>query len=80
LSGEVLAWLSVWTLERGADDLHQLDHMQIICTSLQTDNRPSGVAVASAGPYAPIIFCSSKMQNGLPFRCRLTQDVLKKGR
>ena len=26
----------------------------------------------------PIISCSSKIQNGLPFRCRLTQVVLEK--
>jgi len=27
----------------------------------------------------PIISCSSKIQNGLPFWCRLTQVVLEKG-
>jgi len=28
----------------------------------------------------PIISCSGKIQNGLPFWCRLTQVVLEKGR
>jgi len=27
----------------------------------------------------PIISCSSKIQNGLPFWCRLTEVVMKKG-
>ena len=29
VSGEVLAWLSVWTLERGANDLHMV-HVQLM--------------------------------------------------
>jgi len=29
-------------------------------------------------PVPPIISCSSKIQNGLPFWCRLTQVVLEK--
>ena len=29
-------------------------------------------------PLPPIISCFSKFQNGLPFWCRLTQDVLEK--
>jgi len=28
----------------------------------------------------PIIFCSTKIQNSLPFSCRLTQVVLEKSR
>jgi len=31
-------------------------------------------------PLPPIISCISKIQNGLPFWCRLTQVVLEKGR
>jgi len=48
LSGGVLAWLSVWSMVQdlnGARDdggvrmqWHQLDHMQAVCTSLQTHN------------------------------------------
>jgi len=30
-------------------------------------------------PLPPIISCFSKIQNGLPFLCRLTQVVLEKG-
>ena len=31
---------------------HQLDHMQIICTTLQTDNHTSTPSVIFYGPYA----------------------------
>jgi len=34
----------------------------------------------SCGHCHPIISCSSKIQNGLPFWCRLTQVIMKKGR
>ena len=30
-------------------------------------------------PLPPIISCFSKIQNGLPFWCQLTQVVLEKG-
>jgi len=42
LSDEVLPWSSVWILakhEMMGWQCHQTDHMQIICTSLQTDNQ-----------------------------------------
>jgi len=54
MSGEVLAWLSVWS------------KMQMIC--IWSDN----------AHCLPIISCSSKIQNNLPFWCRLTQVVLEK--
>jgi len=54
MSGEVLAWLSVW------------NEVQMIC-------------VWSSWCHChPIISCSSKIQNDLPFWCRLTQVVLEK--
>jgi len=54
LSGDVLAWLSVWS------------KVQMIC-------------IWSSWCHChPIISCSSKIQNGLPFWCRLTQVVLEK--
>jgi len=54
LSGEVLAWLSVWS------------EVQMIC-------------IWSSWCHShPIFSCSSKIQNYLPFWCRLTQDVLEK--
>jgi len=53
LSGEVLAWLSVWS------------EVQMICIW------------SSWCHYHPIISCSSKIQNGLPFWCRLNQVVLE---
>jgi len=54
LSGEVLAWLSVWS------------EVQMIC-------------IWSSWCHChPIISCSSKIQNGLPFWCWLTQVVLEK--
>ena len=54
LSGEVLAWLSVWSM------------VQMIC-------------IWSSWCHChPIISCSSKIQNGLPFWCQLTQVVLEK--
>jgi len=31
---------------------HQLDHMQIICTSLQTDNHPSTLPLSFDRPHA----------------------------
>jgi len=53
LSGEVLAWLSVWS------------EVQMIC-------------IWSSWCHChPIISCSSKIQNGLPFCCQLTQVVMK---
>jgi len=56
LSGEVLAWLSVWS------------EVQVIC-------------IWSSWCHCHyIISCSSKIQNGLPFWCRLTQVVLEKSR
>jgi len=51
-SGEVLAWLSVWS------------EVQMICIW------------SSWCHYDPIISRSSKIQNGLPFCCRLTHVVL----
>jgi len=54
LSGEVLAWLSVWS------------EVQVICIW------------SSWCHYHPIISCSSKIQNGLPFWCRPTRVVLGK--
>ena len=54
LSGEVLAWLSVWS------------EVQMICIW------------SSWCRCYPIISCSSKIQNGLFFWCRLTQVVLEK--
>jgi len=54
LSGEVLAWLSVWS------------KVQMICIW------------SSCCHCHPIISCSSKIQNGLPFWCQLTQVVLEK--
>jgi len=54
LSGEILAWLPVWS------------EVQIICIW------------SSWCHYHPIICRSSKIQNGLPFWCRLTQVVLEK--
>ena len=54
LSGEVLAWLSVWS------------EVQMICRWFSWCH------------CYPIISCSSKIQNGLPFWCRLTQVVLEK--
>jgi len=53
-SGEVLAWLSVWS------------KVQLICIWSRWCHR------------YPIISCYSKIQNGLPFWCRLTQVVLEK--
>jgi len=54
LSGEVLAWLSVWS------------EVQVIC-------------IWSSWCHChPIISCCSKIQNGLPFWCRLTKVVLEK--
>ena len=54
MSGEVLAWVSVWS------------KVQIIC-------------IWSSWCHChPIISCSSEIQNGLPFWCRLTQVVLEK--
>jgi len=54
LSGEVLAWLSVWS------------EVQMIC-------------IWSSWCHChPIISCSSKIDNGLPFWCRLTHVVLEK--
>ena len=54
LSGEVLAWLSVW------------NEVQIIC-------------IWSSWCHCHLIIsCSSKIQNGLPFWCWLTQVVLEK--
>jgi len=56
LSGEVLAWLSVWS------------KVQMVC-------------IWSSWCHCHcIISCSSKIQNGLPFWCRLTQCVLEKRR
>jgi len=53
-SGEILAWLSVWS------------EVQMIC-------------IWSCWCHChPIISCSSKIQNGLPFWCRLTHVVLEK--
>ena len=55
LSGEELAWLSVWS------------EVQMIC-------------IWSSWCHChPIISCSSKIQNGLPFWCQLTHAVLEKG-
>jgi len=54
LSGEVLAWLSVWS------------EVQMVC-------------IWSSWCHChPIISCSSKIQNGLLFWCRLTRVVLEK--
>jgi len=54
MSGEVLAWLSVWS------------EVQMIC-------------ICSSWCHChPIISCCSKVQNGLPFWCLLTQVVLEK--
>jgi len=53
MSGEVLAWLSVWS------------EVQMICIS------------SSWCHCHLIISCSSKIQNGLPFSCQLTQIVLE---
>ena len=53
-SGEVLAWLAVWS------------EVQMIC-------------IWSSWCHChPLISCSSKIQNDLPFWCWLTQDVLEK--
>ena len=39
------------------------------------------ICIWSSGCHChPIISCSSKIQNGLPYWCRLTQVVLEKGR
>jgi len=54
LSGEVLAWLSVWS------------EMQMICIW------------SSFCRCHPVISCSSKIHNGLPFWYRLTEVVLEK--
>jgi len=54
MSGEVLAWLSVWS------------EVQMICIWFSWCH------------CHPFISCSSKIQNGLPFPCRLTQVVLEK--
>jgi len=54
LSGEVLAWLSVWS--KVQNDLHMVQPM----------------------PPPPIASYSSKIQNGLPFWCQLTEVVLEK--
>ena len=54
LSGEVLAWLSIW------------NEIQMIC-------------IWSSWCHCHrVISCSSKIQNGLPFWCRLIQVVLDK--
>jgi len=52
-------------LERGANDLHLASILALVFAAIRSH-------------YHPIISRSSKIQNGLPFWCWLTQLVLEK--
>ena len=62
-------WLSVWTLEQGANDLLKIQLMPLPPHYLAID------ATATPSSLAPV---KSRMVTGLPFWCRFTQVVLEK--
>jgi len=52
----------------------------LTCLSVWMERGTIDLHMVQLMPVPPHHLCASKMQNGLPFWCRLTQVVLEKGR